>query len=1376
MPTHLDDQVRLALIGKSNLLKIPTDRGFGISLWGTSGSHYRLSTHEKLVWLDYGEYSWTEHCFNELYHVSDNAANCQGLFFHIVLPLPPKRRLTASKVHLIAQDKEAQRNGFIVVLADVWLTAYATRMIMQFREGEFLISVVRRFFPHLPEPTHALLEWSYGDEYVLLSEEEEVFLPNGAFVHLTFESECTENTETSLLQIYAIQPKNTSTLSFDTSRCYYHNTRALHREAEERQAQARREARQWTWLDGEEDILFALQWQFGYNPNAFPIQMYGLDAGDVGQRTTTVQIGAQFDVFDFCRRIREAWEDMLFHGQVIAIHMLFPQPDQERNGLHFIVDLNPGLGDTPCVVQLDTWLPTGRQRETSAIRLARPLTIDQMLHFLGFPFSWTDLGYSITLRHRNILVPMEQPFDIEPGFFLCIQAVLNDMPAWQTEHDMEDEEALFMQVVRSKPTTRSWLNLLRNAAPNKIFLYVHLWLLSPGLGIWSTTEATKVILQESNDWFVDWSSALGADLNQEEFAFLLIEPKPPMRPFTLVPDAFALIVQEPPRHIAFLFDVTSNRHSRRVAAFFEPYRGHLSTRRIFDDYMLEHNCGAESWCFLRYEGTIHDWPGPFMTTQCRYFEIVEIALEGDTVSTCTPTSAIDTADSDDEETSLVQFAAAKVSAIPCDMSKSHMLTNSTYMTTLSDHGHFCGTVPDTGDVAVCQSANFVSLQRLSLLSGLHVVDWIHDLIFSRLRPPGNTVILVDENTLQWTTTMNSLDDITPIGEHILISDLAPPQRVISLTEELDDPQPQQPRDLIDTSLTLRLPDFEEVYNHIMSLFQCHWNEPEDSLDDLPLPTLAILNEMDIGNLHEMDYIEIYTDGSFSPQQDLAGWAFAVFGVKNDTYYRVHTACGPVKLQQDNFGFTGTQKTGSRTAEVEALIMALIWRISSAMIFECSFLFDATTAGFPIAGSWNFKPENKHIRVARALAQLAETIHPGKNRFAHVKAHRGCHGNELVDTLAKYARALEYPIGFGVVDFGWAIDGEPMPLEWIWMNYFGTFGDNPPPLCGNSIVHTGPFTMPEVSKAWPQCVPFVNAQNVSEKSEEKHTKTRWVDLGFLTFNVQSLGHDVGFPSVGAHAYVRKQLQAHGLHIACFQETRAKSSGIISSDSHHRVIVQANKGQGGVEVWLLRSLEGQKKLFCELDDLIVLFENPEILILKAIYMGRRLLVISAHAPHSSKPVEEIRGWWSLLEQQLHQHTSPDLSTILGIDANAHFSTDMEGIIGDCGLEELTNENARLFGALLAKFSLFVPSTFSWHHVGETSTWRRFSGIKPSRCDYLAMPQIWSTAQIHSETLLTLDALGTFKDHIPLAAWVKIQSTKTSPKKRGFFVQPSRKTSLH
>ena len=238
--------------------------------------------------------------------------------------------------------------------------------------------------------------------------------------------------------------------------------------------------------------------------------------------------------------------------------------------------------------------------------------------------------------------------------------------------------------------------------------------------------------------------------------------------------------------------------------------------------------------------------------------------------------------------------------------------------------------------------------------------------------------------------------------------------------------------------------------------------------------------------------------------------------------------------------------------------------------------------------------------------------------------------------------------------------------------------------------------------------------------------------------------------GSHhvTYMREQLQACGHQVAFLQETRARESHCVASNTHFRIVSQANSGRGGTEIWLLRSdPQSGKENFLK-KEVHVLFSTPEVLILKARFRGSDFLFFSAHSPHSGSDAHVLHLFWDTLARELRQWTAIIPNFIGGIDANAHFDVECEPHIGSHGLEARQNVAGDLLLSLMQQINAYAPSTYETCHQGSTATWTSNVNGAEARCDYVLLPVSWKTGKHATYPQPYIDAGNAGTDHTPLA----------------------------
>ena len=106
-------------------------------------------------------------------------------------------------------------------------------------------------------------------------------------------------------------------------------------------------------------------------------------------------------------------------------------------------------------------------------------------------------------------------------------------------------------------------------------------------------------------------------------------------------------------------------------------------------------------------------------------------------------------------------------------------------------------------------------------------------------------------------------------------------------------------------------------------------------------------------------------------------------------------------------------------------------------------------------------------------------------------------------------------------------------------------------------------------------------------------------------------------VGRAAYLREQCSHHGVHILAVQESRSRHTETVQSASHIRLCSGRDQmGHHGVELWFDKQLplseDGAGSIRIQFADLLVLFADPRVLIVRFSRRGLQLLFVAVHAP--------------------------------------------------------------------------------------------------------------------------------------------------------------------
>ncbi len=613
--------------------------------------------------------------------------------------------------------------------------------------------------------------------------------------------------------------------------------------------------------------------------------------------------------------------------------------------------------------------------------------------------------------------------------------------------------------------------------------------------------------------------------------------------------------------------------------------------------------------------------------------------------------------------------------------------------------------------------------------------------FDDLRPPGNGAIVDLRHDFE------ALDDCTYHDWGCCLFDVGGAAKQLVTSLSIDTP---------DLSSLL-----ENIHNQIPLSAPCEllWQNLHLFEEDLQ----PFVQGLDLGEHPQPEVLHIYTDGSYDgtrPGEEHVGWGFAAFVCGKGTYQLVHLAYGCIIDDQCPIAHGIPVQLNARTGEIEALLQATLWSLTHPGFYPVDIYFDAIAVGYGAMGQWNIPLHDKHARTLRALVQYAERFHEKGFKGSHVKAHTGILGNEIANFLAQHGRLSQTSKGMVEVELGRYLTGNRMPIEWLWLHIIPESSSDVayPKISSGRIEASGMQLDSDYHTAFP-------SQLLSTATMD--TKITHTQFSVATYNVGSLckirpnGNQEG---LCPQEYLRRQTQSHGITCLMLQETRARTSGMINSDTHLRLIAASDGGRGGTEIWLAKRTPTGRKLGLHQSDVIVLLSEAEILCVRVKWAFGQFLIISAHSPHSGYNVEQVQQWWSRFNEMVDRfHTAAVEWLVIGIDANTNFSEDMPPCIGSLGLTEHANHISRHFKDFLLRHNLFLPSTFEDYHRGETHTWRVVAEQNGARCDYVCLPVVWKSNSIDSQNLPNLDAGTSTFDHTAVGAWCQLafhRSSRTKP----------------
>ena len=363
---------------------------------------------------------------------------------------------------------------------------------------------------------------------------------------------------------------------------------------------------------------------------------------------------------------------------------------------------------------------------------------------------------------------------------------------------------------------------------------------------------------------------------------------------------------------------------------------------------------------------------------------------------------------------------------------------------------------------------------------------------------------------------------------------------------------------------------------------------------------------------------VFLDGSYFPSSGSCAWAFSV--VLRDhrgNYYR--------------WGFTGDiieKGAGSLHAEAEAFVFALDWIVStiSDTARPVHIYGDATAIGFGADGSQNIAKGLEDLgRQVRSLFCLAQSALPSVS-YHHVKAHSGQPDNELVDSAAKAIALQQWSPHTGIPSrLRWS--NAPL-LPWAWMLVENAHGHTSS-LPSLDDLASG-FALPSIPLS--HIDPFGLQPEVPSEAPKIQ-----VSLKIGSANVRSLKE--GKPYNGFYdklALIATQAIAKNFDVLALQETRSRLDCVSSFNGLSRLVAAAEKGQGGIELWINPEGQLSKAGFGPLgvQHCHVRASSPTWLVVDCDHPLLQCTFVVAYAPQAGRSSEDIAGWWKDFSRLLLQ----------------------------------------------------------------------------------------------------------------------------------------------
>eukprot|EP00439_Symbiodinium_sp_Y106_P031357 s772_g3.t1 len=537
---------------------------------------------------------------------------------------------------------------------------------------------------------------------------------------------------------------------------------------------------------------------------------------------------------------------------------------------------------------------------------------------------------------------------------------------------------------------------------------------------------------------------------------------------------------------------------------------------------------------------------------------------------------------------------------------------------------------------------------------------------------------------------------------------------------------------------------------VMPFFNTAWPLERDIISSLDLhaATRAALGQLRLFESHVGDCsaVEIFTDGSFDGVSST--WAFIAIAKGADGDFLLGTAYGRVALDGDD-GFIGAPFRSALNGERTALFWALAWSLQLPEGTRCHVWSDCLVAKGQTDGTYCASENTTLGQACRAIALTAESA--GRldwESIQHVRAHVGHPFNELADTVAKaaFVRQSAIPASFASLT-DWVRTGD---VHWIWLlvETIRRPADWPA-LQADTLVDTGADDTPDVGRL--SCSAFGFVGDASSQAAAAHTAVCFCPT-IVSANVQTLQENQENGISGRVPYIREQLEAMQASIIGLQETRSARAETVSSTTHFRYASPRDaQGNHGVELWLAKTVpfgwQNRHPLYFAAEDIRILHWCPRTLFANFVRGRIGFVIVVLHAPTAADPNRE--AWWRDFKMRLSRSAKRAPVVLIG-DFNARLTRELPGRIGDLCWESGTGAPDPLL-SILEEHDLWVPSTYSACHHGESATWLAPGSGAASRIDFIIIPTGWRCAPGNSTVLAEVDFGQKGVDHFGVSLTV-------------------------
>lgn len=403
-----------------------------------------------------------------------------------------------------------------------------------------------------------------------------------------------------------------------------------------------------------------------------------------------------------------------------------------------------------------------------------------------------------------------------------------------------------------------------------------------------------------------------------------------------------------------------------------------------------------------------------------------------------------------------------------------------------------------------------------------------------------------------------------------------------------------------------------------------------------------------------------------------------------------------------------------------------------------FCFDATSAGYKAFGFWGGNQYCDETANIRSIWQFLTSKFNFEWYPRHVAAHTGDPGNEAANSVAQMAAAATIPLRCTSTWGHYVMPTRESAIHWLWSLWKEDWKDF---WRGTSLMlPTCPATKPSAGVLG-LCEPPAEFVCAGCESTELTCVLATANVLTLLPGRKQL-QESGLQGRTRTAALQRQFGERGVRVIGLQETRMKKPARFEADEYYVLCGSATaRGHYGTQIWFSKHLplDREGTMFFRKEHLKIVYQDPRCLFVRVLAPFLQAIFISAHAPHTMADAEAKSKWWEVPKRYRCWHR------FVMIDANARVGEYPSGLVGDHDADQ-QDDNGALFTEYLARGGIWLPSTFSTLHDGDSGTWWHQQSGKWIRGDFIGLSTSLPLTSCSSRILDSIDLALQKDDHKP------------------------------